>query len=433
MPEAPKGACEPVSEQPASIFRGRKGMAVLFACSLSLVTYIDRVAMSQAAPFVAHDFRLSPVQVGWVFSIFGIGYSLFEIPTGWWGDHIGPRRVLTRIVLWWTFFTAATGWTFNYLSLLITRFFFGAGEAGCFPNLAKVLNAWLTPNERARAQGVVWLCSRWAGAFTPILAVVLIRAVSWRFAFQMFALSGLVWLVCFRRWYRDPTNEERTRQTSIPSGVATRKHAFPWKKLATSKVVWLLWLQYFAVSWGWSFYITWLPTYVHQVRTTNLEQSAWLSSLPLFFGGFGAVTGGVAIPILTRWMKKREMARATIAAVGCILAGLLLLVSLNVSGAFAALAIIGAAGFSNDLALAPAWDACMDAGRYTGSVSGSMNMMGNLAGAAAPPAIGYILALAGHNWNLTFYVSAAFYLVAAAAWLAIPLCRHSSLVELSAS
>ncbi|MEO6964455.1 MAG: MFS transporter, partial [Acidobacteriaceae bacterium] len=165
-------------------------MAVLFACTLSLVTYIDRVAMSQAAPFVARDFSLTSVQVGWVFSIFGIGYSLFEIPTGWWGDRIGPRRVLTRIVLWWTFFTAATGWAFNYASLLTTRFLFGAGEAGCFPNLAKVLNSWLTPNERARAQGLVWLCGRWAGAFTPLLAILLIRAVSWRFAFQMFALSG---------------------------------------------------------------------------------------------------------------------------------------------------------------------------------------------------------------------------------------------------
>ena len=431
MAEAPKGVCERIPAQPTSFLSGRKGSAVLFACTLSLVTYIDRVAMSQAAPFVARDFSLTSVQVGWVFSIFGIGYALFEIPTGWWGDRIGPRRVLTRIVLWWTFFTAATGWTFNYISLLATRFLFGAGEAGCFPNLAKVLNEWLTPNERARAQGVVWLCGRWAGAFTPILAILLIRAVSWRFAFQMFALSGLVWLVCFRRWYRDPTNQERSKQISVAAQGSAEKHAFPWKKLATSKVVWLLWIQYFAVSWGWSFYITWLPTYVHQVRTTNLEQSAWLSSLPLFFGGFGAVTGGLAIPVLTRWMKKREMARATIAALGCILAGSLLLVSLNVRGAFAALAILGAAGFSNDLALAPAWDACMDAGPYTGSVSGSMNMMGNLAGAAAPPAIGYILALAGHNWNLTFYLSAAFYLIAAAAWLAIPCCRRSSLVWLS--
>jgi MFS family permease len=405
--------------------RGGKVIAVLFACTLSLVTYIDRVAMSQAAPFVAHDFQLTAVQMGWVFSAFGIAYALFEIPAGWLGDRIGPRPVLTRIVLWWTFFTAATGWTQNYASLLAARFLFGAGEAGCFPNLAKILNAWLTPNQRARAQGLVWLCSRWAGAFTPILVFLLIRAVSWRFAFQVFALLGLVWVWCFRRWYRDPSKAELSHQPPQSEALLPRaRHAFPWKKLATSHIVLLLWLQYFAVSWGWSFYITWLPTYVRQERAANIEQTAWLSALPLFLGGFGCLAGGAAIPLLTRIMRNRAAARAAIAAVGCVMSGLLLVVSLHIQSAFGALVIVGVASFCNDLALAPAWDACMEAGPYIGSVSGSMNMVGNLAGSAAPAAIGFLLSKAGHAWSLVFYLSAGFYLVGAVAWLLIPYCRR---------
>jgi MFS transporter, ACS family, glucarate transporter len=429
MPETSDLTSEhPPTPSPARLI-DRRVIAVLFVCTLSLVTYIDRVAMSQAAPFVAHDFNLTPVQVGWVFSAFGIAYALFEIPGGWLGDRIGPRPVLTRIVLWWTFFTAATGWTQNYASLLAARFLFGAGEAGCFPNIAKILNAWLSPNQRARAQGIVWLCSRWAGAFTPILAFLLIRVVSWRFAFQVFALVGLVWVWCFRTWYRDPSKAEVSKQSHpLPETLRPRApHSVPWKKLATSNVVLLLWIQYFAVSWGWSFYITWLPTYVRQERAASIEQSAWLSALPLFLGGFGCLAGGAAVPLLTRVMGNRAAARATIAAVGCVFSGLFLVVSLHVHGAFGALAIIGTASFFNDLALAPAWDACMDAGPYIGSVSGSMNMIGNLAGSAAPPAIGYLLSMAGHAWSLVFYLSAAFYVVGALAWLVIPHCKQSSL------
>ena len=396
----------------------RKRIAALFICTLALVTFIDRVAMSQAAPFVASDFHLTNVQVGWLFSAFGVAYSLFEIPGGWLGDRIGPRPVLTRIVLWWTFFTAATGWAFNYASLIAARFLFGAGEAGCYPNIAKIVNAWFPAGERAQMQGILWLCSRWAGAFTPILVLVLLRAMSWRLAFQVFALLGLVWVVCFRIWYRDPAPKADASASGVPDPSAHA--AVPLQRLFTSKVVLLLWAQYFAVSWGWSFYITWLPTYIHQARIADLEQSAWLSALPLFLGGIGCVTGGSAIPLLTRTLGNRAVARSAIAAVGCLCAGLLLFTSLHIHGAVAAIVTIGVASFCNDLALAPAWDACMDAGPYTGSVSGSMNMIGNLAGAAAPPTVGYLLSLAGHSWSPAFYLSAGFYLLGALAWIAIP-------------
>ena len=107
--------------------------------------------------------------MGWVFLIFSWSYAAFEIPGGYLGDVMGPRKVLMRIVLWWSFFTAATGWAWNYASLLVTRFMFGAGEAGCFPNLTKIFTIWLPEKERVRAQGIMWLSARWGGAFTPLL------------------------------------------------------------------------------------------------------------------------------------------------------------------------------------------------------------------------------------------------------------------------
>jgi hypothetical protein len=98
--------------------------------ALGAITYLDRVSISIARPDIARDLGLSPTQMGYVFSAFYVAYALFEIPTGWWGDRVGTRRVLTRIVCWWSTFTVLTGFAFNYSSLVAIRFLFGAGEAG---------------------------------------------------------------------------------------------------------------------------------------------------------------------------------------------------------------------------------------------------------------------------------------------------------------
>jgi MFS family permease len=127
---------------------------IFFAVTLAIVTYIDRVCISQAMPLMRTELHLTQVQTGLVFSAFTLSYALFEIPGGFLGDWMGPRKVLMRIVLWWSFFTAATGWVWNFFSLVFTRFMFGAGEAGCFPNLTKAFTTWLPHEERVRAQGL---------------------------------------------------------------------------------------------------------------------------------------------------------------------------------------------------------------------------------------------------------------------------------------
>src|SRR5207302_3297474 len=136
---------------------------IVFAVTLAVITYIDRVCISQAAPLITRDLGFSKGQMGYVFSAFTLAYSLFEIPGGYLGDRMGARRVLMRIVLWWSVFTAATGFAWSYLSMIVTRFLFGAGEAGCFPNLTKSFTTWLPIEERVRAQGILWMAARWGG------------------------------------------------------------------------------------------------------------------------------------------------------------------------------------------------------------------------------------------------------------------------------
>src|SRR5439155_13189652 len=124
------------------------------------------------------------------------------------------RKVLMRIVVWWSLFTAATGWVWNLTSLIVTRGLFGAGEAGCFPNLTKAFTTWLPADERVRAQGIMWMSARWGGAFTPLLVVVVFDYMSWRRAFEWFGAIGVIWAIFFYRWYRDNPREHKSVNTS---------------------------------------------------------------------------------------------------------------------------------------------------------------------------------------------------------------------------
>ena len=170
-----------------------------FAMTLAAITYIDRVAIAVAAPFIREDLHLTPVQMGWALAAFGWAYALFEIPGGWLGDRLGPRRVLMRSVIWWSVFTAMTGWAWNAASLVAIRALFGAGEAGAFPNLTRVLAVWLPRQERERAQANLWLATRVSGAFTPGLIALVIGAMGWQRTFQVAGAVGCLWGLLFYR------------------------------------------------------------------------------------------------------------------------------------------------------------------------------------------------------------------------------------------
>jgi ACS family glucarate transporter-like MFS transporter len=163
-----------------------------FAVTLAVITYVDRVAIAVAAPFITQDLGLSRTQMGWALFAFGWAYALFEIPGGWLGDRIGSRRVLMRIVIWWSAFTAATGWAWSAISLVVIRALFGAGEAGAFPNLTRILTTWLPVKERERAQATLWLATRVSGAFTPVIIALSIGAIGWRHTFEVCGLLGVV-------------------------------------------------------------------------------------------------------------------------------------------------------------------------------------------------------------------------------------------------
>ncbi len=406
-----------------------RNWVIVFATTLAIITYLDRVCISKSAEFIMRDLNLTKSQMGYAFSAFGWAYALFEIPGGWLGDKIGPRKVLMRVVMMWSIFTIATGWAWGLASLVFFRFLFGIGEAGCFPNVTKAFTLWLPVQERVRAQGIMWLSARWGGAFTPLLVGWMLTFMEWRYTFLSFGLLGVVWAWFFYAWFRDhPKDHPDVNPAELAhigdSGHGVNAHAsVPWSKLFGSRTVWLLWGQYFCMSYGWYFYITWFPTYLREQKIFA-EMSDWQRSMmacvPLFFGGLGSIFSGLVSGPLSRSSLGLANTRRWLGFLGLTGAGAMLLLSIFQKNPFLAVLAIGLASFCNDLAMPGAWGACMEVGgRHTGSLSGSMNMMGNAGGAVAPMAVPLILAATNNNWNINFYVFAAVYFLGALCWIFI--------------
>lgn len=423
---------------------------IVFAVSLAIIQYIDRVAISQAMPDIAAEMKFSDAQKGMIFSAFTLAYALFEIPTGWLGDKLGAKKVLIRVVLWWSFFTAATGWAWSYVSMLVTRFLFGAGEAGCFPNLTKALSTWLPKADRTRAQSLMWMGARWGGAAAPLLVVAVMAFVSWRTAFMLFAGLGVIWAVIFYLWFRDNPREHpgvnaaELELLKENEGNVAGHGDVPWRALATRPTMWLLWGQYFCLSYGWYFYVTWLPTYLRDERGMDIKANplmGWLAGLlegtfspeltlkllaaalagiPLFFGGFGSLFSGLLAGRLIARGAAVTRVRRTLGFVGLTGAATLLMTSFYIRDPLLAMLSMGMASFFNDITMPGSWATCMDiGGKYAGTVSGSMNMMGNFGGMAGPIVVGLVLTLTSRDWQLAFAISAVIYFLGAVCWLFI--------------
>ena len=207
-------------------------IVLAFLCSMAFVLYLDRVCISQALKPMKTEFDLTNTQTSYVLMAFTLAYGLFEIPTGRWGDRYGSRRVLTRIVLWWSAFTALTGcvWTFAYtidmgltsftvtsLWLLIAvRFLFGAGEAGAVPNAARIMLLWFPNSERGRMQGFFQASMHVGGTVAPMVAALIIDTAGWRWTFGVFGMVGVVWAALFFWWFRDsPSDHPAVNQAEV--------------------------------------------------------------------------------------------------------------------------------------------------------------------------------------------------------------------------
>jgi ACS family glucarate transporter-like MFS transporter len=239
-------------------------------CSFSAITYIGRICIIQVRPDIEQSLSLTPSSMAYAFSAFSLAYALFEIPSGWLGDRLGPRKVITRIVLCWVAFTGLTGAAWNLASLVVFRFLFGVGEAGAFPNIARAGREWFPFSERGLAQGFVWMSARWGGAVAPLMIMVLAYRWGWRLGFVLLSVLGLVWLWGFYSRFKDSPREDPSvndAERALIAGPAKDTSTvapLSWTTMLRSPTLWALSLMYFGSNAGWSFFASWITPYLQK-------------------------------------------------------------------------------------------------------------------------------------------------------------------------
>ena len=391
---------------------------------LSTITYLDRVCMNVVSKYVKDDLSLDNQQFGWILGAFSLSYALFEIPTGSLGDSIGPRRVLTRVVLWWSGFTALTGTAINFLYLIVVRFLFGAGEAGAYPNASIVIARWFPAVEVGRAQSAIWAAGRLGGALTPLLVIPLVHWAGWRWAFGLLGLLGATWAIGWAIWFRDEPADmpgiSAAEVEEIETGrtIKPHDHRIPWLTILRNPDLWASMGMCHLFFYGSYFFTNWSSVYFQEGRGLSEEQTKNFISLSYFLGAIGCVVGGLLSDVLTKRYGLKIGRRAVgvgglgMSSVFFLLAGLT--ENNELAGYLLALCVL-----AKDLALPVAFAVCIDIGqRNAGTVAGSMNFAGQLGGFFITILFGIIVEQTG-NFNYPLLLIAGCLAVAALLWFRI--------------
>ncbi len=388
---------------------------------LLVITYLDRVCISVAGPRIQADLHLGPVSWGWVTGIFTLAYCLFEIPSGILGDRIGARRVLTRIVLWWSAFTSITGLAMGYNSLLLTRFLFGAGEAGAFPNSCIVVARWFPVPERGRAFGIMLAAAQVGGALSPVLVVPIQMHYGWRASFYVFGIIGVLWAVLWYRWYRESAAEKpgvpQQELDEAPAPMAAVHRTLPWAVALRSGNFWAIMAICFCYIYSFNFFITWFHTYLVKAHGFS-EKQLLLSSLPFAVAGCANLAGGLASHLLVKRIGLK-WGRCSLGVIGLSVSAMAAAGVMFSQGQLATLVLLsltyGGITFQQPIMFA----VCLDiGGDYAGAIGGAMNTASQIGGLIASICFGYIVSRTG-NYNLPFVPMAILLAIGVVLWLIV--------------
>ncbi len=400
---------------------------VLGTFILSLIVLFDRILISVAKDPISNELALNDKQMGWVLSIFALGYALFQTPSGYLADKLGARRVLTIIVSIWSIFTAITGAVYHFFSLMVVRFIFGAGEAGAFPSMARAIYTWIPLKERGIVNGINFSGGRIGAAIALPVVAWLIELTSWRASFLILGVVGIIWAILWYLWFRDSPSDHPSMsmeelnyihnniQESSNTGE-TKSISF--RKMFRSKSMWLLMGQYFSSNFTFFFCLTWLFPHLRIKYGLDAIEAGFYSSAPLIFGAIGNWVSGFMVDFIYKknhWSLSRKIP----AIIGFSLAAIGIVSSIYMEEVSGAVIFLSIAVFGADMTLSPSWSACVDVGKeHSGTVSGTMNMAGNLGSFFTALAFPYMIALTGSNVPF-FFLAAALNLLAIPMWLAV--------------
>jgi len=359
-----------------------------------------------------------------VLASFALAYALFEIPSGILGDYIGPKKVFIRIVLWWSFFTAITGFASGLISLMIIRFLFGIGESGTYPNCILTVSRWFPVNETGRALTWVGIGSQIGSAIAPLIIIPLAVHYGWRMPFYVNAVIGVVWVLCCYKWFKDLPGQMRNisekEKSYIESGCRHRsdQHLISFRIIFRNKTLWALMCMYFCFQWSNYFFVAWMPVYLQEGRHFTEQQTSPIIFSLFIAGIVGLLTGG----FFGDWIVKKKglkFGRRFTGFTGMgVCAVTILLAALIAKNELSAVLLI-IANFSFSFGVMTSYAVCADIGRNnTGTVTGAMNFFGQMGAFFLALMFGKLADLT-HSFNYPLFIVAIVTFIGSLLWLII--------------
>jgi sugar phosphate permease len=425
-------SAEPSGSQPTSqdgsTFSHQRWMVLLLLCLMYFITYLDRVSISNAAPLISHEFGFSKATMGVIFSAFVWAYALCQVPGGWLGDRFGPRKVLTVIMVYRALIAAVTTRAMSFSSFWVVRFMLGVGEAGAFPTATRAMQMWFPRQERGFVQGISHAASRFGAAVGPPLAVALMIHYGWRVVFYVIGVISVLWAVLFALLYRNMPEEHQTvsqSELAVIRGVDERgaikqaniqkRPTVPWRILLKHPNMWALMCGYFTYLYCLWIFLSWLPSYLVSYRGFTLLKMGSFASMPLAAGVLGDAVGGWLTDFLLIKTGNVKFARRSVAIMGMLGCGSLILPAAFTANPYTAVYCLTGAMFFLETIIGPSWAVPMDiGGEYSGTVSGMMNMGGQIGGALSPTIFGILVSRG--SWIAPFVVAACLLFLGAAIW-----------------
>src|SRR5215472_804023 len=293
------------------------GNVVFLLCLMYLITYIDRVNLSTAAPLIRREFGLSQTQMGIAFSAFGYPYAVFQIIGGALGDHFGARRTLTVCGIVWAVATILTGCAGGLVSLFLIRLLLGIGEGATFPTATRAMQYWVSAGRRGFAQGLTHAFARAGNAIAPPLVVGLIAVVAWRGAFIVLGLVSLVWVAVWAFYFRDDPKAHRgvtpeelgNLPPFVPHHERTRART-PWAPLIRHLLP--VTITYFCYAWTLWLYLSWLPSFFKEGQKLELGKTALFAFAVFLAGVVGDTVGGLVSDGILRRTGRLLFARRAV-------------------------------------------------------------------------------------------------------------------------
>ncbi len=377
------------------------------------ITYMDRVVFSTAVPEIRKELGISLVQMGAILAAFRYSYAIFQVPGGWLGDKIGPRRALTLIVGWWSILTSLTAAGWNVASMYAIRFIFGIGEAGAFPIATRSLSRWILPSERGFAQGITHAGSRLGGVVAPVVAFMILR-YGWRMPFWTFGIVGLIWSAVWFLYYRDTPEQHH----GVNAAELEKIHAatggpgkpvgssVPWGRILANPVVWQISLMYICYQYSLAWYTDWFPTYLKESRGFSSAEMGTFTGLSWIAGAIGNVSGGWLTDLVMQFTGDVRRSRRVVGIFGFVIAALGILSSILTKDPKLCVYLNWIAFAGLEVTVSVSWAIPLDiAGDYAGSAAAVMNCCGNLGGGLSSQLVPYMVKASG--WSMPLVVASA--------------------------